>query len=315
MKGPGQMFKLRKMRNWSGVCVQEASRLKCTCGQHSQREGPSALSLEPETQVRMNLSPYEPMPSTTNDGRGRHRQQHSADTVQLAGTNARPNLCATLLAASMPTAMPDMNTVARPAPPGSRATHTIAHAARWPHFRRKRHDDPERSRSPIAAERLRPTGGLHDSEREIGGLLPECCLAIRQKRSAPLCADLRTWTETERWRLSGKSDPGMALHDALACRLALTRFGSDGRLATDSSEADQKGVRWAAFPSNAERARRGIAVTRKNFLFLGSDRGGRRAAIIHTVLGTARLNGFDPGGWFADVPDRLVCGRGQRCID
>ena len=46
--------------------------------------------------------------------------------------------------------------------------------------------------------------------------------------------------------------------------------------------------------SPAERSLRGIAVTRKNFLFLGSDRGGERAAIIYTALETARLNGINP---------------------
>jgi transposase len=46
--------------------------------------------------------------------------------------------------------------------------------------------------------------------------------------------------------------------------------------------------------SAAERALRGIALGRKNYLFAGSDRGGERAAIFYALIGTARLNGLDP---------------------
>jgi transposase len=49
-------------------------------------------------------------------------------------------------------------------------------------------------------------------------------------------------------------------------------------------------------------------VTRKNFLFLGSEAGGERAAIIYTVLETAKLNGLDPEAYLADVIDRMAKG-------
>jgi hypothetical protein len=51
-----------------------------------------------------------------------------------------------------------------------------------------------------------------------------------------------------------------------------------------------------------------IAVTRKNFLFLGSEAGGERAAILYTVLESARLNGLDPEAYLADVIARLAQG-------
>jgi hypothetical protein len=51
-----------------------------------------------------------------------------------------------------------------------------------------------------------------------------------------------------------------------------------------------------------------IAVTRKNCLFLGSDAGGERAAVLYTVLETAKLNGLDPEAWLADVIDRMARG-------
>ena|SRR5688572_31398878 len=53
---------------------------------------------------------------------------------------------------------------------------------------------------------------------------------------------------------------------------------------------------------------RAIAITRKNFLFLGSEAGGERAAILYTVLETAKLNGLDPETYLADVIDRMAKG-------
>ena len=50
------------------------------------------------------------------------------------------------------------------------------------------------------------------------------------------------------------------------------------------------------------------AVTRKNFLFLGSDEGGLRAAHIYTVVESARLNGLNPQAYLADVIDRMAKG-------
>jgi transposase len=56
----------------------------------------------------------------------------------------------------------------------------------------------------------------------------------------------------------------------------------------------------------AERLLRGIAVTRKNFLFLGSDSGGDRAAILYTLIESAKLNGLDPEAYLTSVLDRLA---------
>jgi transposase len=58
----------------------------------------------------------------------------------------------------------------------------------------------------------------------------------------------------------------------------------------------------------AERALRTIAITRKNFLFLGSEAGGERAATLYTVLESAKLNGLDPEAYLADIIDRLTRG-------
>ena len=56
----------------------------------------------------------------------------------------------------------------------------------------------------------------------------------------------------------------------------------------------------------AERALRGITLGRKSWLFAGSDRGGERAAVMYTLIGTAKLNDVDPQAWLADVLDRIA---------
>jgi transposase len=58
--------------------------------------------------------------------------------------------------------------------------------------------------------------------------------------------------------------------------------------------------------NTAERAMRAIAIGRKNWLFAGSERGGRSAAIAYTLVETAMLNGVDPQAWLTDVLDRIA---------
>ncbi|GAM53238.1 putative transposase [bacterium endosymbiont of Mortierella elongata FMR23-6] len=50
---------------------------------------------------------------------------------------------------------------------------------------------------------------------------------------------------------------------------------------------------------------RPIAVGRKNWLFIGSERAGRRAAAIQSLFATAKLNGLDPAAWLKDTLEKL----------
>ena len=68
---------------------------------------------------------------------------------------------------------------------------------------------------------------------------------------------------------------------------ALTRFLDDGRICLSNNAA--------------ERALRGIALGRKSWLFCGSDRGGDRAAMMYSLIVTAKMNDVDPQAWLADV--------------
>src|SRR5262249_61490481 len=119
-------------------------------------------------------------------------------------------------------------------------------------------------------------------------------LAERQARSVPLLIELKGWLEGERRRLSLKSTLGKALQYSLSRWEALARYASDGRLAIDNNVA--------------ERGLRTIAVTRKNFLFLGRAEGGLRAAHIYTIVESARLNGLNPQAYLAEVIDRMAKG-------
>lgn len=177
----------------------------------------------------------------------------------------------------------------------------VTHVACWAHARRKLFEVFEATRSPVAEEGLRQIQQLYAIEAELNGLPPEQRHAERQARSKPLLADLHDWMDAQRRRLSGKSALGKALQYALGRWDALLRYLEDGRLAIDNNLA--------------ERLLRGIAVTRKNFLFVGSDAGGDRAAIIYTIAETAKLNGLDPETYIAAVLDRLAKGHSSTRID
>ena len=150
----------------------------------------------------------------------------------------------------------------------------------------------EATKSPIAEEALRRIGELYAVEAAINGQSPEQRRAARQAKSKPLLEALHAWMLEQRRRLSGKSTLGKALQYALNRWDALVRYVEDGRLSIDNNLS--------------ERLLRGIAVTRKNFLFVGSDAGGQRAAIIYTIAETAKLNGLDPEAYIAAVLDRLA---------
>ena len=76
------------------------------------------------------------------------------------------------------------------------------------------------------------------------------------------------------------------------CWPAFTVFLCDGRICLTNNAA--------------ERALRGIALGRKAWLFAGSDRGGERAAVVYSLIATAKLNDVDPQAWLADVLARIA---------
>ena len=128
-------------------------------------------------------------------------------------------------------------------------------------------------------------------EREINGKPPRERYRVRNERSRPLVVALETWLREQRRKLSAHNEIAKAIQYGLNRWISLTRFLDDGRLCMSNNAA--------------ERALRGIAVGRHNWIFAGSDDGGRRAAAIYTLVETAKLNDIDPQAWLTDVLARL----------
>jgi hypothetical protein len=166
-------------------------------------------------------------------------------------------------------------------------TGTVQEAACWAHVRRKLYDLHQANASPLAAEALRRIGALYDIERDIRGKPPNIRQAERLARAGPLIEAFRTWMESNLLGLSQKSKLAEAIRYALTRWTALTRYVGDGHIEIDNN--------------TAERALRAVAVGRKNYLHMGSDAGGERAASIYTLIGTCRLNNIEPEGYLRQV--------------
>ena len=177
----------------------------------------------------------------------------------------------------------------------------VTHVACLAHARRKFFDVWEATKSPIAEEAVRRIATLYEIEAEITGKSAEIRLAARRARSQPLLDAFKTWADAQRQRVSGKTALGKAFNYALGRWQALVCFATDGRLSIDNNLS--------------ERLLRGVAITRKNFMFVGSDRGGDRAAIFYTLIESAKLNGLDPEAYIAAVIDRMAKGHLSNALD
>jgi transposase len=173
----------------------------------------------------------------------------------------------------------------------------------WAHGRRKFFEladiaaNPRRGKnapviSPIAFEAVKRIDFLFDIEREINGLTAEQRLAARRERSLPLVISLEDWLRSERKRLSRHAPVAKAMDYMLKRWPSFTAFLDDGRICLSNNAA--------------ERALRGLALGRKSWLFAGSSRGADRAAVMYTLIQTAKLNDVDPQVWLADVLARIA---------
>jgi len=178
----------------------------------------------------------------------------------------------------------------------------ITEAGCWAHARRKLFEladiaSKARNRkpatiSPIAFEAVQKFDAIFALERSINGLSPEARVAARRRTIAPAVNDLIEWMRRERTKLSRHNEVAKAMDYMLKRIGVFTRFLEDGRICLSNNAA--------------ERELRGIALGRKAWLFAGSDRGGERAAVMLTLIQTARLNDLDPQAWLADVLARIA---------
>jgi transposase len=168
----------------------------------------------------------------------------------------------------------------------------LTEVACWSHARRKLYDIYEDTRSPLAREGLERIAPLFEIEARINGQIPEQRLAVRQAEAVPLLADLKSFFDTALKQISGASTLAKAIRYSTSRWSALTRYTTDGRLEMTNNAA--------------ERAIRPVATARNNFIFLGSDSGGERAAAMFTIIETCKMLDLDPEAYLRDVLARIA---------
>ena len=110
---------------------------------------------------------------------------------------------------------------------------------------------------------------------------------MRQARASPVLESLKTSLIKVRSQIPKKLPLAKAIHYALVRWESLVRYVDDGRIEIDNNAI--------------ERQIRPIALGRKNYLFAGSDAGGDRAAMMYSLINTAKLNGLDPEAYLTHV--------------
>jgi transposase len=220
------------------------------------------------TYVRDDRNAASPIPPAvwfayTPDRKGMHPQTHLADFTGILQADAYAGFNAVY------------------------ETRRVQEAACWAHTRRKFHDLHVVHATVTTTEALRRIGELYAIEEQIRGKPPDLRRQIRQEQALPLLVDFEAWLRGRLPALSAKSDTTRAINYALNQWQALLRYCNDGIAEIDNNAA--------------ERALRCVALGRKNFLFMGADSGGERAAAMYTLIGTAKLNGIDPEAYLRHV--------------
>ncbi|MGH0004268.1 IS66 family transposase [Pseudovibrio ascidiaceicola] len=155
------------------------------------------------------------------------------------------------------------------------------------HIRRKFVDVHASQGSSIAGEAIQRIAKLYEVEKQARGKPPPERVRQRQEQAKPVFDDLEDWLHSQLARISGKSALAGAIRYALT-RLPKARpYLDNGSLELDNN--------------CAERAMKPVALGRKNYLFMGSEGGGKAAAIAYTLIETAKLNSVDPQAWLTWV--------------
>jgi len=163
----------------------------------------------------------------------------------------------------------------------------VTEAACWAHARRKVYDLHVKKATPTTTEILRRIGELYGIEAQIRGQPQMERQRTRQLQAKPLLVELEVWLRNRLLTLSTQSETTKAINYMLNQWQALVYYCEDGVAEIDNNIA--------------ENALRGCCLGRKNFLFLGADSGGERAAAMYSLIGTARMNGIDPEAYLRYV--------------
>jgi transposase len=162
------------------------------------------------------------------------------------------------------------------------------------HARRKFYEVHEQTKSPLAHYALLEFAKLYAIEAEAKELTSTERAALRRARAGPILGDFKPWLEQTLAHAPPRSALAQAIGYTLNRWTALLRYADDGMLNIDNNPV--------------ERTLRGVALGRKNYLFCGSNGGGHRAALIYSLIESAKLNHIDPYAYLVDILTRLpIC--------
>lgn len=167
----------------------------------------------------------------------------------------------------------------------------VTELACWAHARRKVFDLHAANQSPIAATALKWIAVLYSIEKAGKDLDVNARQYLRQQESKPALDSFYAWLIQIRLTVAPGSGTAKALDYTLRRWPALIRYADSGSLPIDNNPV--------------ENTIRPIAIGKKNWLYAGSERAGRRAAAIQSLLGTAKLNGLDPYAWLKNTLEKL----------
>ncbi|MGA8870070.1 MAG: IS66 family transposase [Candidatus Acidiferrales bacterium] len=132
---------------------------------------------------------------------------------------------------------------------------------------------------------------LYEVEREARNATAEQRRELRQAKSLPILEDIKNYLQTEKPKVLPKSPMGVAIDYTLSNWEALLRYTEDGDLKIDNN--------------GAERSLRPIVVGRHNWLFYGSDKGGRTAAVLSSLIATCKRLRVEPFAYLRDLFTRI----------
>ena len=167
---------------------------------------------------------------------------------------------------------------------------TVIEVACWAHSRRKFFE--ARQSDARADEMLLLIAEMYTVEKEAREFAPNLRREVRQLKTAPILVRIRDWLDARAKDVLPKSDLGAAIRYARNQWRALTRFIEDGILEADNN--------------TAENAVRPVVLGRKNYLFVGNDAGGKRAAILYSLIESCKRHGVNPVEYLTDVLRRIA---------
>ena len=161
----------------------------------------------------------------------------------------------------------------------------------WAHARRYFYKALESDRRSMAPALLF-IAQLYRVEENARTLPAEDRRLLRALQAQPILNKLLAYLQQTQLVVLPKSPAARAISYTLKNRIALTRYLEDGDLQIDNNAT--------------ERAIRGIAIGRNNWTFLGSDSGGKTAAVLRSFVASCQRNEVNPFTWYKDVLSRIA---------